>query len=180
MKTERHVAQRALCLLAIGLLADEKPRNEIKGWLLKADAADALSDYEHLLLGDSAHGTEEKIYVSWSVEYFAPCMWALGSISELVQAINAMDWPSAGLTNELYAEPNAWFDSTQLRSEEQILEYLQLIEQQAWGCRAGAAGRQLFGGSSVDLNSGIVFARLKTLRWIVSEEDDWDAVALNT
>ncbi len=130
-----------------------------------------------LLLPD--YTEQNVIDVEWEYETFWALCWALGLIEreELDPPYQICDCEKAITLVATQPSFEAFKKSCKLRDIEDILDMLDLFYNYHWTCVEKRVNPNTNLGSLVP---GIVMERRKGLEWLISEEDDWNEISLDT
>lgn len=177
---ERAVA--ALLIIQIGCDIGndnyEESMEVIPGFLKKFGVEDKLNSKEKRLI-DGTYEMQDAIDVVWEYEAYWSLVWALGLIEDddLTEAGEVCDGNIAiPLVSD--CKDMADFKSRcKLRDIEDILDMLDLFYRYHW---ATVENRLHPEKEIADLNEEIVTERRRGLEWLVSEEEDWYDISLDT
>lgn len=144
--------------------------------LKRFDVGDVIFEKESGML-TGTYSDQDVIDIVWTYEAYWSLVWALGLIDDISDASNICDCEKAiRLVSE--CETYADFRSKcNLRDIEEILDMLDLYYNYHWACE----DRRIGGNVNIGpLNPEVVMERRRGLEWLVSEEEDWNEISLDT
>ncbi|MBQ8927235.1 MAG: DUF4272 domain-containing protein [Oscillospiraceae bacterium] len=121
---------------------------------------------------------QDVLDVVWEYECCWALDWTLGLVEDISDAGSICDCERAiGLVASCRGSEEFRSRCT-MRSTEEILDMLDLYYRYHWACvQHRHIDPQLPVG---DLNEEVVFERRRGLEWLISEEQDWHEIAMNT
>jgi len=178
------ICKKAIATLLIIQVAHDALRGEFKkskglfsDELKKYGVEEYLSRKENIVL-NGYYSKQDLLDITWEYETYWALVWALGLIDSEEMDIpdkNA-DWMKA---IRLVSESNSYEDfkaQVKLRSIEEILDMLDLYYRYNWAtveARVRSRGR-------LKISHEVVVERRKGLEWLISSEEDWDDISLDT
>lgn len=150
----------------------------IRDYLKKYQVEDALLGSEKLFYQlDSKPSQQQIINVVWNYEAYWSLVWALGLVDDIEIPSGICDCDKA---IDLVASVDSYDEfkaACKLRDIEEILDMLDLHYRYHWAC----VEKRLNPTVSIGvLNPEVVVERRKGLEWLVSDEEDWDDISLDT
>lgn len=151
---------------------------QIFAFLKMYDVENDLLDVEKALFDLSRKPNDRQIvHMIWNYEAYWSLVWALGLIDDISYPTDICDCQKAidlVVNCENFEEFKA---NCKLRDIEEILDMLDLHYRFHWA----VVENRLHPEKSIgELNPDVVWERRKGLEWLVSEENDWDMIALHT
>jgi hypothetical protein len=134
-----------------------------------------------VLVIDNNYTEQDLIDTAWSYETYWDLIWALDLISdkEIIDATKTCDVDRAiAILNETCKDYHFFKGMSKLRNIEKILDMLDLYYCYHWACveyRINPSTTSING-----LNEGVVVERRKALEWLISSENDWNDISLDT
>ena len=178
------ICKRAIaCLLSIQLACDinqdddvEEATEFFKGLLERYGVWDELYDNEKkLFTGD--YTKQDAINIVWTYEAYWALVWVLGLIDDIKMSDDICDCEKAIALLSEKADYNEFKKSCRLRSIDEILDMTDLYFRYHWACVEKRLKPETQTGN---LNPDVVIERRKALEWVISDEYDWNEIALNT
>lgn len=187
-KTQEQVCKRFLASFFSAMLASDynsdreffenEGRKMICSFLEQFDVKNELyPDELKIITGDCDERLS--VNVSWNVESCYALMWVLGLISS-----EDMEKPSNGCDTRImvkFTQQYETFDeimsACKMRSETEVLDMLDLYYNYHWACVDHRINPETECG---ELDEEVVMERRKALEWLVSEEEDWNEISLDT
>lgn len=178
------ICKRAIaCLLSIQLACDinqdddvEEATEFFKGLLERYGVWDELYDNEKkLFTGD--YTKQDAINIVWTYEAYWALVWVLGLVDDIKMSDNICDCEKAIALLSEKADYNEFKKSCRLRSIDEILDMTDLYFRYHWACVEKRLKPETQTGN---LNTDVVIERRKALEWVISDEYDWNDIALNT
>lgn len=128
---------------------------------------------------DGTASQQDALNLAWTYEAYWSLVWALGLISEdeLVDAGQVCDARKAILLVQQVTSLEDFQSICQLRDIEDILDKLDLFYNYHWACVEHRLRPET---PIANLNESIVCERRRGLEWLISPEEDWHAISLNT
>lgn len=126
---------------------------------------------------DGTYTEQDVIDIDWEYETYWSLVWALGLIKDISDGGNMCD---CELAIKLVSKSNSYKDfkdKCKLRNIKEILDMLDLYYRYHWAC----VEKRLRPETPVaNLNSSVVVERRRGLEWLISDEDDWFDISLDT
>lgn len=183
LKGVDEVCHRAIASLLVIQIAcdigkdDEEESVKLFSQLLeKFGVRDNLNATEQKLL-DGTYSEQDVTKVAWTYEAYWSLVWALGLIDDIMDASVICDCKVAiDLVNncETYDE---FKGKCKIRDIEEILDMLDIYYNYDWACTEQRIRPKTKIGK---LNPDVVSERRRGLEWLISEEDDWFVISLDT
>lgn len=183
VKSLDDIIKRALCsFLLIQLACDvnngvySESLDIIKKLLDKFNVSDSLNIKEKKLL-EGTYTMQDAIDVAWEYEAYWSLVWALSLVDDIKDASNICDCQYA---IKLFNECNSYEEfknKCKLRDVNEILDMLDLYYRYHWAC----VEKQINPSTEIgSLDSGVVMERRRGLEWLISSENDWYNISLDT
>lgn len=162
-------------------IANGEDFNEAKPFfenlLERYSVQDALLENEKKVLNNEA-SEKEILNITWNYEAYWSLVWALGLVDDIEYPYSICDCDLA--INLVVGCKNLeeFKIKCKIRDIEKILDMVDLYYRYHWAVveKQWANPDTNIG----DLNSEVVFERRKGLEWLISSEDDWDEISLDT
>lgn len=177
------ICKRAIaCLLTIQIVYDikkgkyEQSKKTINELLERYGVKDCLNSKERKLF-DGTYQEQDLIDLDWEYEAYWSLIWALGIIGDISDGSSVCDCDLAirlVVENKTYENFKAICN---LRDVNEILDMLDLYFRYHWAVEDKRINPQINIGT---LNPSVVVERRRGLEWLVSSEDDWYNVQMNT
>ncbi len=183
LKSLDEICKRAIAaLISIQVACDiqnDKYEESIaffKPMLEKYNVSNNLNLLERKIF-EGDYSKQDAMDVSWQYECYWAVVWALGLVDDISNSANICDNIKAV---ELVQTCNTFEDfknKCQLRDVEEILDMLDLYFRYHWA----VTNKRIDLTTNIgNLNSEVVFERRRGLEWLISEEEDWHNITLNT
>lgn len=184
LKSLDDICKRAIaCLLSVQLASDiaanqdysqskELFTNFLKMFKVENEL---LPKEKNLFTGDFKK--QDVIDVEWTYETYWSLVWALGLIDDIELANTICDCEKA-IT--LVGDCNSFEefkDKCKIRDIDEILDMLDLYYCYHWATVEKRINHETPIG---ELNPDVVIERRRGLEWLISNEDDWNAISLDT
>lgn len=183
LKSLDDICKRAIaCLLSAQVGCDIENDNyeeakEFFGSLLeKYGAADCLNAKEKRLF-DGNYSMQDAVDVTWTYEAYWSLVWALGLIGDISDAGSICDCRKAITLVGDCASYEDFRKNCHMRDIEEILDMLDLYYRYDWACTDKRIRPDVPIGN---LNPEVVTERRRGLEWLISEEDDWFEISMDT
>lgn len=156
----------------------EETKSLVNKFLENYDAANYLNSLEKTIFYPN-YSNQNVLDVQWEYEVYWSLCWALGLIEreELDPPFNICDCEKSImliLENSTYED---FKSKCKLRDVEEILDMLDLFYNYHWAC----VNKRLQPETNIgNLNPEVVYERRKGLEWLVSKEEDWNEISLDT
>lgn len=185
LKSLDTICQRAIaCLLAIQLSFEyesenhEEAREFIVNKLKEFGVEECLNDLEKRLFAGQVNA-QDLVNITWTYEAYWSLVWALGLIEaeDLENAGQICDCDKAIAFVSTCNSFEEFRSRCHLRDIEEILDMLDLFYNYHWAI----VEQQIRPETPIGhLNSSIVMERRRGLEWLISEEEDWHGISLDT
>lgn len=185
LKSIDEICKRAIAALLSTQIACEISQqhyDQVKfflDYMKRFQVTDSLNAKEKKLV-EGLFQPQDVMDIVWEYECYWAVAWALGlvNVNEIQEADQICDCNKA---IHLVADCNSYEDfrnACKLRDIEEILDMLDLFYRYHWAC---VQHKWVDETCPVgNLNEEVVFERRKGLEWLISEEDDWYDIILNT
>lgn len=183
LKSLDDICKRAIaCLLSTQVGCDienddyEESKELMPQFLEKFGVSDCLNAKEKRLF-DGSYSMQDAIDVVWTYEAYWSLVWALGLIGDISDASDICDCQKA---IRLVGDCDSFEDfkkQCKMRDTEEILDMLDLYYRYDWACTDKRINPDVPIGN---LNPEIVTERRRGLEWLISEEDDWFEISMDT
>lgn len=183
LKSLDEICKRTLAsFLVIQLACDinngqyEESLKIISKLLEKFNVSDCLNKKEKKLI-DGTYEIQDAIDIDWEYETYWSLVWALGLVDDISDASVICD---CNYAIQLFNECNSYEDfkgKCKLRDVNEILDMLDLYFRYDWACVEKRVKPETSIGN---LNSSVVTERRRGLEWLISEEQDWYNISLDT
>lgn len=178
------ICKRAIaCLFSIQLAIDidqDEDYNESKDFVLKVlkeySVEDGLSEKEKKLF-DKTYSEQDIIDIIWNNEAYWSLLWALGLVNDMKLPVDVCDCEKALKLVISCKNFDEFKNRCKLRNIEDILDMFDLYYRYHWACVENSIDPDTNIGR---LNPDVVMERRKGLEWLISGEDDWDEISLDT
>jgi hypothetical protein len=183
LKSPDEICRRAIAALLstqIGIELSEGKTENVQMFLdlmKHFGAEDALNAKEKRVCGGRADA-QDITDVVWEYECYWSLLWALGIIDDISDASQICDCTAAIRAVSQCGDFDDFMSRCSLRSTDEILDMLDLYYRYHWAvvhhehidpsCPVG------------DLNGEVVFERRRGLEWLISGEEDWYDISLDT
>jgi hypothetical protein len=163
LRLEEEVESRALCLLMLGIKAEDMPPQVLTAMIKRYDLEDALTPYEKSFLEADEVSSQEYASATWRYESANALLWSLGLIDELGPPSEITN--VAGMVRILSSmTADEFSDKAVLRSKQEILDAADLAYRlHAASHKANEEGRMIPAG----IRESVVFEREYALRWLI-------------
>ena len=148
-----------------------------KKLLKKYDVEDALISKEKRIF-DGTYTSQDAIDMDWAYETFWSIFWALGFVDDISDASELCDSLQAIQLIAKNASVDDLKSKSKLRDVEEILDMLDLYYRYHW-----AVVNKLFIDENTNIGNLIpsnVIERRRGLEWLISSEEDWYNISLDT
>ena len=175
-RTPEEIIERAYALLIVAAKGEGIEQEHLDRVISKKNIT-GFSPREAAIVQTESLSEKDRAYATWRYESLNVMLWALGKIDKLNypndicnvgEIVNLINTPSR----------EEFENSITIRTEEELLDWLDLAYRMHWACvDARVKGEPISGG----LESGVVYERHYSLRWLTSQdEEDWDDVTTAT
>lgn len=184
LKSLDEICQRAIAsLLAIQLACDiaqggdyQKSKKFFWELIERYGVQDKLL-YKERKLFEGGYTQQDAIDVSWTYECYWSLIWALGLIGNIEQASETCDCDKAVKIVSSSVTYEDFKNKCKLRDTEKILDMIDLYYRYHWACVEKRIRHEVPIGN---LDPGVVMERRRGLEWLISEEEDWNDIWLDT
>lgn len=151
---------------------------EIQAVLMRYDVEDDLLESERKMFDlDTLPTRRELINLVWNYEAYWALLWALNLVEDISYPTEICDCQKAIDEVAKVNSLDEFIEKCELRDIEDILDMLDLYYRYDWAC----VEKRINPDTPIaDLNSEVVNERRKGLEWLISEEDDWNDISLDT
>ncbi|WP_024470439.1 DUF4272 domain-containing protein [Treponema pedis] len=184
LKSLDSICNRAIAaLLSIQLAEDignnqgyEESKELFLSLLEKYEVSECLFEKEQRLF-DGTYSEQDAIDVCWTYEAYWSLVWALGLVEDISYTNTICDVERAiKLVGDTDGK-EAFKAQCRLRDIEEILDMLDLHYRYHWATEE----KRLRSETEIkDLNPEIVMERRRGLEWLISEENDWFDISMDT
>lgn len=183
LKSLDEICKRAVAaLIAVQLACDanagefEEGKEFFIPMLERYGVSDKLISKEQQLF-DGKYDEQLVVDVCWTYEAYWSLVWALGLVDDIADASGIC----SGETAVRFVSDCETFDQfkskCKLRDVEEILDMLDLYYRYHWAVVDKTINPEQSIG---DLNADVVPERRRGLEWLISDEDDWFGISLDT
>ena len=184
LKSLDEICSRAIAsLLAIQVACDinskadyEESKNYFETLLDVFGVRDKLLPKEKKLF-DGTYTDQDAVDVTWTYESYWSLVWALGLIDDITDAGNICDTQIATSLVSKSKNFDDFKSKCKLRNIEEILDMVDLFFRYNWATTEYRLTKNANIGS---LNDEIVTERRRGLEWLISSENDWYDISLDT
>lgn len=178
------ICKRAVaCLLSIQLACDigqneeyDKSRKTFFNLLKEFHVENELLEKEKRLF-DKTYTNQDVMDIGWSYETYWALVWALGLIDDIKLPDTICDCKKAVTLVGDCKNYEEFKNNCKLRNIEDILDMLDLYYRYHWVCEEKRINPDTNIGK---LNPEVVVERRRGLEWLVSGENDWNEISLDT
>ena len=180
------ICKRAIaCLISIQLscdLRDDSVQDKAysltvcNSLLNKYDVANSLIDIEKRLYNNT-YSEQDLIDMDWAYETYWAIIWALGLVNDILEPNSVCNCEKAIGVVLSCKDYNEFKSKCKLRDIDTILDMLDLYYRYHWACVELRVNNK---GSIGSLEPGVVMERRKGLEWLISNEEDWNNISLDT
>lgn len=178
------ICKRAIaCLLSIQVVYDikkgegDQSRRIINNLLDKYGVKDCLNSKEKKLF-DETYTEQDLIDLDWEYETYWSLLWSLGIIRDISDASTVCDCKLAINLVIKSANYDEFKSRCNMRDVNEILDMLDLYYRYNWAITEKRINPN--STSIMNLNPSIVIERRRGLEWVISQEEDWYNIPLNT
>lgn len=184
LKSMDDICKRAIaCLISTQVACDigggndyEESRSFFTDYLKKFGVENSINQKEKRLF-DGSYDMQDALDVSWSYEAYWSLVWALGLVKDIEYPYDICDCEKA-IAMVIRCDSFEDFKSKcKLRDIEEILDMLDLYFRYHWATTEKMIHPEAPIGK---LNPEVVVERRRGLEWLISEENDWNDIVLNT
>lgn len=178
------ICKRAIaCLLSTQIACDISENNdyneskELFSNLLKNYGVENNLLYKEKTLFAGSYQEQDVIDIVWTYETYWALIWALGLIDNIEYPTTICDCQKAITIVGDCQSYDEFKSKCHLRNIEEILDMLDLYYRYHWAC----VEKRLNPETSIgELNPDVVIERRRGLEWLISQEQDWNDIQLNT
>lgn len=173
----------AACLFAVQLACDISKRNGYEdskeffsGLLEHYGVSDCLISKE-MLLFDNKFTDQDVVDITWTYECYWVLVWALGLIEDIGEPTVCCDCETAVRLLSECKDMEEFESKCRLRDINEILDVLDLYYRYHWAC----VNKLIAPDTPINgINPSVVTERRRGLEWLISYEDDWNDISLDT
>lgn len=184
LKSLDEICKRAIaCLLSTQIacdIAENNDYNESKELFLKLlkefEVEDCLLEKEKKLF-DGTFQNQDVIDVAWTYEAYWSLVWALGLVNNIDYPTDVCDCQKAIRLVGDCKNFEEFKKQCKLRDIEEILDMLDLHYRYHW---ATTEKRINPATPIAELNPDVVVERRRGLEWLISSEEDWNEISMDT
>ncbi len=183
LKELDEIGKKAIASLIAIQVAQDINKNEyensikfFKPMLEKYGVSDYLNSLERKMF-DGNYSMQDAINVSWEYETYWTLVWALGLIGDISDASNICDCEKAIELVQSCETFEQFKSKCRLRDVEEILDMLDLYYRYDWAVTDKRINPETEIGA---LNHGVVVERRRGLEWLISDQNDWHNITLDT
>ena len=183
LKSIDEICKRAIaCLISTQVACDiqnddyEESVKFFKPFLEKFSASDDLNYLEQKIFSGN-YSEQDVIDTGWEYEAYWSLVWALGLIDDISDASDICDCEKAISFIRDKENFEEFKNQCQLRDIEEILDMLDLFYRYHWATVEKRVNPETPIGNLIP---GVVVERRRGLEWLISEEDDWHDISLDT
>ena len=176
-RTSIEIRRRSLVLFGLVRMAHGEDGHGIYQWLVNQDVESAISPEEKRILTSTQMSDRDRINASWRVEGLEVMLWALNELPDMSPLSGQCDFSRIeDVFSSILSNTSDFLDTDSMRSEEEIYEQQEAIENHHWTIRDA----QIHGKPQPkELDSGVVQEKHYAINWILFGED-WDEVLTDT
>lgn len=187
-KTQEQVCKRFLACFFCAMLAcdygsdresfENEGRKTICSFLEQFNVKNELyPDELKIITGDCDERLA--VNVSWTLECCYALMWALGFISteEMEEPSNMCDTRVLVKLVQQFKTFDEFMAVCKMHSQSEVLDMFDIYYNFQWACDDKRVNPSTNCG---ELNGEVVMERRKALEWLISEEQDWNEISLDT
>ena len=184
LKTTEEICRRAAAsMISIQLACDisagesyEESLDFFEPLLARFDVGNDLNETEKSLF-DKTYTMEDAMLITWTYECCWVLLWALGLIDDMGFPSDTCDCMKAVNIISQCNDLNELMEKCSPRDIEEILDELDLHYRYHWAC----VHKQIKPETEIgELYHDVVTERRRGLEWLISDEDDWFEISLDT
>lgn len=179
IRSKEEIVKRAIALQIVAIKGEGLKQEIVEKIINDFNANDFFTPKEKEFIVKKNPTDQERINFTWQYECYWVMLWVLGYIEELSYPNNVCDIPKAVTILKEAGTYYNFFNKTNLRNENDILDQADLIYRYDWAC----VNSRLKGedAPSSGLDSGVVLERHRALNWLINYSDqDWDNISTDT
>lgn len=183
LKSLEEIAKRAIaCILTIQIVYDiqnddyENSVNIIKKLLKEYKVDDKLNSKEKRLI-EGSYTEQDLIDMDWAYEAVWSLLWALGLVEDIRNGGELCDCEYVISLIQNNKNIEEFIEKCKLKNINEILDMLDLYYRYDWA----VTEKRINPSTNIgNLNSSNVTERRRGLEWLISDEDDWYEIEMNT
>ena len=175
LRDAKHVAKRAICLMAIAAHAEQAPDFDAMKFIKDHQAIEVLSASEKAFVENDKLTARERSIMTWRYEALWALLWSLDKVDKIGFPDKQCDAKVAiGVVLE---GADALVKNAKFRDKAEILDQADLLYRCYWLTRdATSKGTQVQG-----ISGSVVYERLYALNWLIRYmKTDWDNVVVDS
>lgn len=184
LKSIDDICKRAIaCLISTQVACDigkgsdyEESRSFFTDYLKKFGVEENLIAKERKLF-DGSYNMQDALDVSWTYEAYWSLLWALGLVKDIEYPYDICDCEKAIQTVVRCDSFDDFKSKCKMRDIEEVLDMVDLYFRYHWATTEHRLHPEAPIGN---LNSEVVAERRRGLEWLISEENDWNDISLDT
>ena len=154
----------------------EGSKNFFEGLLDKYGIKDCLLPDEAKLF-DGTYNQKVVVNVTWNYEATWSLLWALGLVEDMNKPFAVCDSEKVVTLIAPCASIDEFKSKIKMRDIEEILDMLDLFYRYHWA----VVDKNINPNTNIgQLYPDVVWERRKGLEWLISKEEDWDEISLDT
>ncbi|MGH9942182.1 MAG: DUF4272 domain-containing protein [Pyrinomonadaceae bacterium] len=178
LRKPQQVAERAIILHALVMVAHRADRESVASWLKKEELWESLSPSKKAFLRNHNPPEQAVIEASWRAESLWALLWALGKVEKLELPKELCDSEVVQqIMPDLGAPTGQFINQAMLRLPDEILDATDLIYRINWAVVDARLNERETPG---EFHPGIVYERHYALNWLTWYADEWDDITTDT
>jgi len=176
LRSRSEIIDRAYALLIMAVKGEGIEQEHLIK-TMNAKNITSFSPKEQIIFDSKELSDQDRAYATWRYESLYTIMWALGKMNDLKYPSEICDVKA--IVNKIFHPTREAFEqSIQLRSKEELLDELDKTYRMNWACvDARIKGQNVSG----NINPSVVYERHYALNWLTTyQNQDWDQVTTNT
>ncbi len=154
----------------------EQSKEFFEGLLDKYGVKNSLLPNEKKLF-DNNYEQKDVLNVTWNYETSWSLLWALGLVEDMDKPFAVCDCDKAITLVATCGSIDDFKDKVKMRDIEEILDMLDLYYRYHWA----VVDKTINPNTKIgNLYPDVVWERRKGLEWLISSEEDWDEISLDT
>lgn len=183
MKSLDEICNRAFtCFISVQVACDinngnyEESIEYFEPILKKLDLEQYLNEKEKRIM-EGTYSTQDAIDIDWEYEDLWSLFYAVGLVEDITDGGNICDCDFVIKTMTSCKDVEEFKNKCKLRDIEEILDMLDLYYRYDWACTEKRINPET---NIANLNPSTVVERRRGLEWLISNEDDWYHISLDT
>ncbi len=183
VKSLDEICKRAIaCLLSTQVACDTQSENYDESVSMFSKLLDSYTVRDSLItaekrLFDGTYSEQDAVNVVWTYEAYWSLVWALGLIDDISDAGNICDCEKAVRLVGDCENFEKFRNGCKLRDTDEILDMLDLYYRYDWA----VTEKRIKPDTPIgNLNPEVVMERRRGLEWLISDEDDWFEISMDT